>query len=211
MQLSKFSTRCVYIPPFKTDYTLSQSQKEEIKQMLETTFTELRDAGITTLLCIGGMGLDYERYDVSHIIPSVLVYHSRIEYMEVIEELYNVTQQDVADELKMFDNRLTFLEDLIYHDAKCEALADAHANGWYVTENDIEFDVPLIYKYHGDALLYQWLQTQKVLTCFNVNKHTLKFKNAFTKNKSGLKIDIHSDNSKYYICGNLTRKDLIFK
>lgn len=213
MDLSQFSNRCVFLPPVKTDYALSQSQKDNIRQHLVDTFTQLKESGIDTVLCIGGMNLDYERYDIRDIIPCILVYHSPIEYLEAIEELYQVSIQDVLSEMEYFNNVFTYLPQLIYHDAKRETVEKLKrmSGGWEIDEDDVDVDAPLINKYYEEDLLFKWLKQQKVLASFASSKHPKGFKTSFDKNKSGLKLDINMDDAKYYVCGNLMRKDLIFK
>ena len=215
MDLTQFSKRCVFLPPVKNDYILSQTQQEELKLQLETEFTRLRDSGIEAVLCVGGLNLDYARYDISHILPCIMVYHSHFSYYEEIADLYETaTIQSVKDELTYTENKFVFLEELIYNDERNKVLAELQNNPLYdlhINEVDIEIESKLLSRYANRELLTNWLKEQKVLVSYNIQKQLKELKQAFDKNKVGLKIDMTSTSKQYFVCGNLTRENILFK
>lgn len=213
MDISQFSKRCVFIAPVKNDVVLSQTQQEEIRNTLEKEFTRLRDSGVEAVICIGGMNLDYARYDVSHIIPCVMLFHTTFQHFEAVPEFYDTTIQDVITEIEYVDNRCVFLETLIMEDEykiKLEEIRNTNNYLLDIGEIDIEVQPKLLAKYWGKDLLVNWLKEQKVLITFGNHKQTKELKKSFDGNKIGLKIDINMSSTKHYVCNNLMRDDIIF-
>ena len=214
MNISEFSKRCVFIPPVKSDRVLSQTEQEELKQVLEKEFTRLRDSGVEVALCLGGMNLDYERYDVSHIIPCVMVYHTTFQYFEEIPQFYESTIEEIQSELDYVEQKFSFLEAIILNDEYNSKVASLDQSARYlldIGQLEIEVEPKLLHKYVGKQLLFNWLAEQKILVAFNNQKQISDLKKRFDRNKVGLKMDITLNGTKFYVCNNPIREDILFR
>lgn len=214
MDISQFSKRCVFIAPQKNDYVMSQTHQDELKERLEYEFTKLKESGIEVVLCIGGLDLDYKRYDVSHIIPCVMIYHTAFQYLEEVPSFYDITSEAFVEEINLVNDKYTFLESLIYNDEYKQALAKLEETyGYSMDGEELNIDVKpkLLSKFGGVNLLYNWLKEQKVVATFTNQKQSKELKRAFDSNKTGLKLDIHLSDTKHYLCNQLTREDIIFR
>jgi hypothetical protein len=188
--LTNYSRKAVFIPPFKNGKPLSQTQDS-----LEKEFKRLQAMGIEVVLYLGGMNLDYERYNISHLIPCVLLCHSPVDLNMTHYE--GVTITEIDRELSLCNDQLAALDTLIREDIQKASNSQPLKN--------------LLIKYEGAALLTNWLKLQRVLIGWNMDSHGDPFKSAFLRNKVGLKINMNLHNSKYLICGNPVREDTIFR
>lgn len=215
MELSKFSNTCVFIPPLKSEYALSETQKDEIHTQISETFNILKISGVEIIVCVGGMNLDYDRYLVKDILPSILILHTPLsDYLETPLHYVDYSPTKLQNELAKFENNMVFLPEFIKYQ-KTKQLQSEITNdyiGYEVSVEELadEYTFRLLNKYYGEALLHAWLKEERILVAYNSNKLGKKFKQAFVQNKTGLKIDIINTGNKYWLTGNPIRENLIF-
>ena len=67
------------------------------------------------------------------------------------------------------------------------------------------------YGLYEEDLLRKFIEIEKILIGYNMNRHHKLFKSAYNKNKVGLKINISKTEVSYVMHGNPVREGLIIK
>ena len=64
MSISQLSTRCIYIPPLRAERVYSVEERRVIHEQITKTFEKIGRQGVTTVLGLGGVDLDYAQFPV---------------------------------------------------------------------------------------------------------------------------------------------------
>lgn len=189
-----------------------------MRTQLMGTMEKITSQGITTVLGIGGMNLDYAGYPLPEGMSLVLAYHTAWQELGHIGELYETTIDILNAEFKVCGKQITFINQLMEHDyrmseiALCNPVEMEMMNGvnWRDTLH-IDYDEAPGYGLFGEDLLKEFIEKEKIIIGYNMNRHHKLFKSSYVRNKKGLKINVTRGDTKYLMHGQPVRENLIIK